>query len=328
MWLLFGCDEAYARPLAVAVASVLRHLPDDQTVHVTLVHNQLSSDSRRRLHRVIQRARRGTTTEWFDADALDLSGLSALRHLTVATYLRLFIDQVIPAQVDRVLYLDSDVLVRADVSPLYQADLGGRTLGAIRDMAVASLGHPYSGIEDAAARGIADAPYFNAGVLVVDLRRWRALGQGEALRVHARNHPAQQNHDQDALNDVLREDWRPLGLEWNVQGSLLLLHELVPDPWVEDMARRRRQLLDDPAIVHFSGDIKPWKPISTHPYAAEWRRGLARSGWWRPGERLRWAAPFHGRRTVRAGLRAIGRRPVRESLSVPIDIKGSPPQRG
>jgi lipopolysaccharide biosynthesis glycosyltransferase len=316
VWLLFGCDDAYSRPLAVALASTLGHVHADNEVNVVIVDNGISPNSRSRLDRVARRARPDVQLNWVDAASLDLSDLRAQRHISASSYLRLFVDLALPTDAARVVYLDSDLLVRTDIAPLHDADLRGKTIGAVRDMAIADFGHPWSGVPDAAERGLLAKPYFNAGVLVIDLERWRGHDRGGELRACARSNYL--NLDQDPLNDVLRDDWHPLELTWNVQAALVRLHALPPHAWVRELASQREQLVRDTRIVHFSWNIKPWHAMSTHPYVAEWHRELRRSSWYGPAELVRWTLAFHARQAAVRVLRRMGRRPVFESLNGPI----------
>jgi len=242
-----------------------------------------------------------------------MTGLLGGRHISASTYLRLFVDQLLPTEADRVLYLDADMLVRTDLTPLYQADLQGKTIGAVRDLVIADLSHPYSGITDYMQRGLpSDGHYFNAGLLLIDLNRWRSERLGHAILEYARQHGGQGNFDQDALNASVHRDWTELDLTWNVQGSVLLLDEHPSHPWVEEMRALRADLLRDPATVHFSGTIKPWHASSGHPFACEWRRELRRSSWYSAMEHARWAGPFGTKRLAVQVLVKSHRRAVRE----------------
>ncbi|KAK7443527.1 hypothetical protein VKT23_015700 [Stygiomarasmius scandens] len=89
--------------------------------------------------------------------------------------------------VERVLYLDADLLVRSNLEPLWQTDLRGRPLAAIPD-----VGHPmgYDGIDRKA--------YFNAGAMLMDLAKIRINGQN--LHETGRNMKDSSFRDQDALN--------------------------------------------------------------------------------------------------------------------------------
>lgn len=307
MWLVCGSDELFARPLAVMLSSALRRLAPSEEANVIIVARGLSGATTQRLERVVRGARPHTRTTWIDSQRLDLSGMAGSRNISPATYLRLFVSDVLPADVDRAVYVDADAVVLDDLSKLAAVDLGGRTIGAARDMVIADHGHPYSGLRERTDEP--GRPYFNAGVLVVDVVRWRRRRVGEAVLHYAREHGDSGNHDQDALNAVLHDDWSTLDARWNVQGSLLLLHEHPPHSWRDLLAQRQRELLAAPGVVHFSGTIKPWQPSSRHPYAARWRRELRSSGWYRPHERAAWGASFTAKRTA-----ALTTKPARERV--------------
>ena len=313
MWLLCASDDSYARPLAVTLHSALRNasLP---RINVTVVSDGISAENKARISRVVELTCSGTSLTWVDASSLDATGLTGARHVSASTYLRLFVGDLLPNHADRAIYLDADVLVRHDLADLYETDLQGKALGAVRDMVIADLRHPYSRVVDLGVSSLpSDAPYFNEGVLVVDFHRWRSTNSGEALLAYAKARPGHGNLDQDALNGVMVNEWLEVDMSWNVQGSLLRLQEHPRHQWVAEMRRRREALLENPRIVHFSGSIKPWHASSTHPYAKEWRRALATSGWYSTQEKARWMVQSVAKRAAVRALVCAGRRPRRET---------------
>ena len=109
----------------------------------------------------------------------------------------------------RVLYVDADVLVRKDLKDLWDTDLCGKPIAAAPD-----VGFPMSGLDGSTPES--PSPYFNAGVMLMDLALVRA-GLDE-LYVTAAEKSDSTLKDQDALNAHLRGDWHPLSLKWNAQG--------------------------------------------------------------------------------------------------------------
>ncbi len=138
----------------------------------------------------------------------------------------------------RVLYLDADTLCLADPSPLHDAPLDGTVLGAVPDALIPTLGLDLDPLGLPSAER--QLPYFNSGVLVIDLDRWRDLDIGrrcfELLHQHG---PHCQHHDQTALNWVLRGQWTRLPALWNGCAG------------ESDQAGQAR-------ILHFYGCMKPW----------------------------------------------------------------------
>lgn len=132
-------------------------------------------------------------------------------HGNFLTYGRLLLDELLPAA--RVLYLDVDLLVLCDLTPLADSELGSDPVGAITGGPIGdSLDAPL-----AAHLGIGlMEPHFNAGVLLFDLDRWRAEGLRRQCWDFAGQHRARLvSHDQSLLNLVLRGRIRRLPARYN-----------------------------------------------------------------------------------------------------------------
>jgi lipopolysaccharide biosynthesis glycosyltransferase len=167
--------------------------------------------------------------------------------------------------VERVLFLDADVLVLDDPTCLLEVDLGGRAVGAAVDGAITLCSAP-RGVRAWPERGIpAYAPYFNAGVMVVSLREWREREIGaRALRYLATTGAGGGGFlHQEALNAVAWDDWHELEPRWNVLAS-----HLGRSYWRTPRPER-------PGIVHFAGRMKPWRGRIAGPYADPYRATLA-----------------------------------------------------
>ena len=150
--------------------------------------------------------------------------------------------------VERALYLDADILARGDVGRLWDTDLDGKLLGACPDVGF-PLGH-----ED-----IERGPYFNAGVLLMDLTRIR--GETQKLRDGAKSMLSSKFVEQDALNVHFRGAWKPLNLEWNAQG-LGTYSELR----TADRETVKLHEMADPILVHFTGPVSPSLQLVLNPY--------------------------------------------------------------
>lgn len=113
--------------------------------------------------------------------------------------------------VERVLYLDADVLIRDDLGALWNTDLNGKPIGTVRDVGF-PMGHD----------DMERSPYFNAGVLLMDLAHIR--GTVNVLRTAAEAFLDAKYADQDALNTHFRDAWHPLPMKWNAQGLAGSVH--------------------------------------------------------------------------------------------------------
>jgi lipopolysaccharide biosynthesis glycosyltransferase len=191
-----------------------------------------------------------------------------------AVFRRLFLDQILPAHFERIVSVDSDMLiVRDGLKRLEGFDLGGRPLAAAYDMIFLM---DFKG--DALARrfqrsrralGLAlDTPYFNAGLIAIDRAAWRAEKVTERVTQALRDQPKRFAFmEQDALNATLRGNFAPLSPRFNFMGDFFLL----------DLERRL-----EPIVLHFVNAPKPWELGSWRGearFAETYRDWFASSPW-------------------------------------------------
>jgi|688.fasta_scaffold34806_7 lipopolysaccharide biosynthesis glycosyltransferase len=175
----------------------------------------------------------------------------------------------------RALMLDVDLLVESDLLPLWQTDLCGRMLGAVRD-----FGFPTHGSRFASAER-PGRPYFNAGVLLVDVCTWKRR-RGLQACLAAWPDPAAEETvfapDQDAINRGLTDDWHELDPSWNAQVIALQHHsQWAESSFKESLRTRLQELRRDPYIRHWAGPFKPWtmQPGCDIPFQGRYLRLLA-----------------------------------------------------
>lgn len=190
------------------------------------------------------------------------------RHFPWEAAAPLLLPQALPHDIDRVLFIDADVLVLDDVSPLWHADLAGRAIGAVVDAAIPLCRSP-RGVKRWRERGICpDARYFNAGVMLMDLRAWRERQIADRAIGYLREVGGTADFfHQEALNATAWSDWTPLDPRWNLHAS----HGRSFD-------RGHAGTRLDPAVIHFAGRMKPWRIRTGSRFDADYQRALARVG--------------------------------------------------
>jgi len=260
-------DAAYAMPAAVTLHSLVDNTSGRISIYI--VDCGLSSEDKDRLEGSIPTdRRRGDVTLMFVVS----KGMGG------ATWAKLDIHNVVPAQ--RVLYLDADTLVRSSLKVLWNTDLRGKAIAAVPD-----VGHPMG------HDNIRRAPYFNAGVLLMDLAKVRSRSNG--LGDLARTMESARYQEQDVLNVHFADDWISLHLKWNAQG--LGTYAMYP---AAEKTHLDLKEMDEPSIVHFTGRVhprmgdvlnpyvqpptsKPWGYAGApgHPYEREWWSVLERTRW-------------------------------------------------
>lgn len=155
-------------------------------------------------------------------------------------YARLLLASILPADITRVIYLDSDTMAMSDIAQVWESDLEGKTLGAVNDpMRLFNMhGRDLRGKRDLFAQGL---PYFNSGMLVIDLQRYAAAGIEQRLaEFEASGVLKRLYYDQDILNLIFRGDWQQLDWRFNIV-----------DPHMAHQAM-------DPIILHYTLQARPW----------------------------------------------------------------------
>jgi lipopolysaccharide biosynthesis glycosyltransferase len=260
---IFGLDRGFLMPTGVAIASLRRHITGVD--RITVLHVGLDGDD----VKLLERCAAGE----FELRAIDCGGRlhpawKPPAFLPQAAFCRYLAADLMP-DVGRCLYVDGDVLVRRDPSALAGADLGGRTVGAVRSRVAPFLASP-GGVRSWFELGMPGAaPYFNSGMLVMDLERWRALKITSRLTEFLVQHGEDTwFSDQEALNAVLWDDWQPLDRGWNYITHVA--DAFLPAPEDEP---------EDPGIVHFAGRSKPWVAGVMPMFAEEWYQVLGSTPW-------------------------------------------------
>jgi lipopolysaccharide biosynthesis glycosyltransferase len=197
------------------------------------------------------------------------------RYLTIATYLRLFVTDYLDSQIAKLLYLDCDVIVCDDISVLWETDLG--------ESMVAAVPEPYITRHPGFVEG---EPYFSAGVLLLDVRRWRSADVvSHFLTFAQRNESVLMSHDQDILNNVFKGRIKALPYRWNFQASFADLEAAALNLRDVEFRELRRR----PAIVHYTGRFKPWWYEHQPHYKSLYWDALQHTPWsaYQPPDRTR-----------------------------------------
>ena len=196
--------------------------------------------------------------------------------VTIATYYRLFITKLLPADIDRILYLDGDMIVRNSIESLYETNLDGYALAVVHDMDeikhVSSERLPYP----------MKTGYFNAGMMLINLAYWRKNDAFGIFMDFIRNNGSCIiYHDQDVLNSVFYDKKKWLSVKYNFQNGFILKNNSINtyNPSITDDIKLNKT---NPVIIHFSvggPDHKPWFLFCFHPYRKEWLKYKAISQW-------------------------------------------------
>jgi lipopolysaccharide biosynthesis glycosyltransferase len=267
-----AADDRYAMPLAVMLRSMVQHLWRYPAVQVWVLDGGVSWRNKRRMAHSLPVGK--VELHWVRPSHRQLRGAPVDGHVSICTYYRLIIAEMLPLSISKVIYLDVDALVMGDIGELWDVELNKNVVSAVPQVGM-TVSDPY-GLAMYEELGLPpDAPYFNAGVLLLDLARWRKMDLGrQALQFVAKYSGKLHFWDQAVLNGILAGAWGALDLKWNV---------CVGHLWQGNVA----ELVEQPgtvSVMHFASSIKPWGYCVQHPARELFFQWMDQTAWagWRP----------------------------------------------
>ncbi|MBR2353677.1 MAG: glycosyltransferase family 8 protein [Clostridia bacterium] len=236
----FSTDDQYIPYLDIAIASLIEHASKDFQYRLIILNTGLSADG---ISKIKQNERPGFVIDFVDISREIESIKSRFKnvyHFSVVTYYRLFIASLFP-QYDRIVYLDCDLVVLGDISELYHTDLQGAIFAAAPEEYVRNT--PEFRRYAKKALGVNPDDYVNAGVLVIDLEKFRENKIEETfIRLITENDFDLLDPDQAYLNylcqgkiHILPNGWNKEPLPLPCEGDKNIVHyALYKKPWQYD----------------------------------------------------------------------------------------------
>lgn len=277
MNIVYASNDSYARHLGVSMCSLFDRNRNCRSLSVYVLSLGLSEDSRKGLEEIAKQYGRelvivemGDLKERFhfpvDTGGYDISIMS-----------RIFMGEMLPDSVERVLYLDCDTVVVQPLRRLWDTNLQGKIMGAVMEPTI------YQEVKDFIDLGM-EQPYFNSGVLLVDLKQWRDGGiQNRLLRFWQDKGGKLFASDQDLLNGALKGEIMPLDPRYNFFTNYRYFS-------YEDLAKHSpsyravtkeafMEAKRHPAIIHYMGDERPWIRGNLNHYRRAYDQYLAKTPW-------------------------------------------------
>ena len=229
-----GIDQNFGAFAGITITSLV-HNNIAHDLHIHIIYDQLLDQDMHRLKQAEQLYRNLTLHFYQLVSTEGMTFVVPDGHITQAMYYRYLFAELLPHSIERIIYLDSDIICQGDILPIWQSDLQGRVLGAVRDW----------GEEKSCTRiGLTSGRYFNSGVLLMDLVKWRESNLTGRLFQWLREVGDTKIlwGDQDALNAVIDGEFAELPHEYN----RIVINDTV------------LRATDQDLIVHYIDYVKPW----------------------------------------------------------------------
>ena len=297
-------DEHFAFHGTMAVLSAAWSLPKGVPLRAYVVDTGVTPGTAEKVRRILEAASVGYS--WLTPDLEDLKRLPLPEPtwLNHSTFARLLLPDLLPEDVGRFLYLDSDTIAVDDIRKFLSLEMDGAVVMACDDALYSPISKSAS-VEVHRKLGMEDQDgYFNAGILVFDCRAWREDGLREkSFDLILENGRSFKHADQDALNIALRGKWRAVEQRWNAT-SFFFNSANGSFPFITE----------NPGIIHFTGP-NPGTRSCFHPKRHLFYRVVRKSGWfggcgywkWLLGLEPRIVIAIQSARLKRVLKRLIGR---------------------
>ena len=265
----FAVDLNYLQFLNVSLISLVEHITKDYVYNIYILHENIN------LTKQSEFLQNFNAIENLNIIFINVShyleninaDLYIEIHVTRSTYYRFFVQEIF-SQLDRILYLDTDLIIQDDIAKLYFSQLNEKPLGVVfdvREQLAAKLNLTVSNgikwreyIENILS--ISDyCKYFQAGVIVFDIRT--LFNQGINLRdlciTKLKKIKKPILSDQDVLNSCFFRRVHYLPLEWNVEWQIPFEFPAYKE-LMGSLSAIYIQAYEHPKVLHYASSVKPW----------------------------------------------------------------------
>ena len=230
----FGIDKNFGKFAGITITSLVHNnMYTDLVVHI--VYDELLPEDMEKLQQM-ERLYRNLTLRFYQITSTEgMTFVVPPGHITQAMYYRYLFADMLPETVTRLIYMDADIICKGDILPLWQLDLQGKVLAAARD---------YGEDRSCDRIGLKNGRYFNSGVLLMDLTKWRQQKLAQKLFQWLEQVGGTKIlwGDQDALNGVIDGEFVELPKNFNC----IVINNTTLN---EDLQA---------VIVHYIDYVKPW----------------------------------------------------------------------
>lgn len=253
-------DSNYVLPTRVSITSLIKNSGDDHEYIIHVVGDGLEEGKIKELEDLSSlKGNANVNVIKVENDYGEL--YKEHQHVSKAALLKFSLADIFN-DVDKILYLDGDTLILGDIAELYDIDISGYFGAAVCDAPTV--------IDQKSNERIGHNNYFNSGVMLLDLSKWRGVELKSSLIKEKEKDEWGHFVDQDAFNTVLGGKIRYLSLKYNCiyDGIINKPIEQIAGLFQISIDDAKKQI-DSPIVLHLANKKKPWNNIGASKFE-EW----------------------------------------------------------
>lgn len=253
VYIILASDNNYIQHATVAITSILCNTKKPDELCFFLIEDNIDPSNKIKIEKTVQSL--GSHIAFLKVQEDNFKNVFVSGGLTKAAYLRLSLTDIVPHEINKILYLDCDLLILDDIRKIWDFDLQDKALAAVEDFGVLSSASKCREKKEHLGWN-REYSYFNSGVMLINLKKWRKFNYTQKLLKLIENNKFR-HHDQDALNFLFMKDWAKLNLRWNIIPPVFNM--ILTVLFDSKMRKEAISALNNPAIIHYAGGYKPWE---------------------------------------------------------------------
>ena len=267
MNIVYTVDNKFVPQLATGICSICENNKEED-VCFYVVSKGITDDNKDALTRYVEKYGKkiciielSNVKDYIDFDF----DTSSWNDIVLA---RLFFDRLLPNDVDKIIYLDGDTMVRGSLHDLWSIDLSNYVIGAAVEPTANSERKKAISLE-------LTKPYYNAGVLLINMEKWKEMNAGKIVLNFYKEHQGRLfANDQCAINGALKDYILQIPISYNFCNSYrfynykALVKMMKPTKFISKEDYQVQ--CNNPIIIHFLGEERPWRVGNKHTYTNEY----------------------------------------------------------
>lgn len=245
--IVFSTDDNYAPYTSTAIFSLTENCDRLKKYNIFIFYSNLSQTN----IQLLSKLRKDNVAINFINITPSMSKYAnlfyTLAHYSQETYYRFFIPQYLGKTYDYVVYLDDDLIVNCDIGEiLHEIDIS-KTINGVTNYSTLNVSKRIQSL------GLSYQTYINAGVLVINCKRFESQEYFQKALDCLRIHTNLKCADQDVLNIICKDDIGLISPSWNIQW-----HNLNNLANIEPAIQKLISEIEFPRIIHYTSEKKPW----------------------------------------------------------------------
>ncbi|MEI0581571.1 glycosyltransferase family 8 protein [Brachyspira pilosicoli] len=271
--IVFAINDSYIKQIVTVLTSIIDNFSNENKLEINILERNLSDENKKIISKFNNSNIEINYINMNNVN-MNLEKFMDIRehynYISIETYYRFFISELFP-NYDKVIYLDADIIVLEDISKLYNIDIENYLAGVVFDMNIDLV----LAREWLISKGVTlkeyfektlnktTTNYFNAGVLLLNLKKIREDNIAEKLWKFAEEKSPLEFQDQDVLNAVFENNVKYIDRRWNIFKDVQWYLRDHPDKNSKD---KIKEISKNPFIVHYIGINKPWEYNNIYYY--------------------------------------------------------------